>query len=60
LPHFKPTTLGVDIATKNIVLSNGQTVKAQIWDTTGKTKSRDIGSAYYSKAVGAILVYDST
>lgn len=34
LPMNKPSTIGVEFATKNIELRNGQgIVKAQIWDT---------------------------
>ena len=33
LPKTPAPTIGVEFATKNVVLRNGGTVKAQIWDT---------------------------
>ena len=33
LPKNPAPTIGVEFATKNVVLRNGGTVKAQIWDT---------------------------
>lgn len=33
LPKNSAPTIGVEFATKNVVLRNGGTVKAQIWDT---------------------------
>jgi Rab family protein len=35
LPKNPAPTIGVEFATKNVVLRNGGTVKAQIWDTAG-------------------------
>ena len=36
LPQNKPSTIGVEFATKNIELQNGGgIVKAQLWDTAG-------------------------
>ena len=34
-PETVQPTIGVCFATKNILLKNGGTVKAQIWDTAG-------------------------
>ena len=40
LPMNKPSTIGVEFATKNVELKNNQgIVKAQIWDT-GKATSK--------------------
>ena len=37
LPQNKPSTIGVEFATKNVELRNGGgIVKAQIWDTGNK------------------------
>ena len=33
MPKTPAPTIGVEFATKNVVLRNGGTVKAQIWDT---------------------------
>ncbi|KAJ3436788.1 replication factor c subunit 4 [Anaeramoeba flamelloides] len=53
------STIGVEFATKSVQIE-GQTVKAQIWDTAGQEKYRAITSAYYRGAVGALLVFDTT
>ncbi|KAL3102933.1 hypothetical protein niasHT_025841 [Heterodera trifolii] len=37
---------------------DGKTVKAQIWDTAGQGRHQPIVSAFYRRAVGALLVYD--
>lgn len=52
------STIGVEFATKNVVLNNGKIAKAQIWDTAGQERYRAITSAYYRGAMGAIIVYD--
>nr|AAL67568.1 small GTP binding protein rab11 [Babesia gibsoni] len=52
------STIGVEFATKNVVLNNGKIAKAQIWDTAGQERYRAITSAYYRGAMGAIVVYD--
>ena len=57
LPKTPAPTIGVEFATKNVVLRNGGTVKAQIWDTgnnnsliqlsiAGTERYRAICSAY--------------
>jgi len=51
------STIGVEFATKSIQ-TDGKIIKAQIWDTAGQERYRDITSAYYRGAVGALLVYD--
>ncbi|KAG6535253.1 hypothetical protein ZIOFF_000218 [Zingiber officinale] len=38
----------------------GETVKAQIWNTAGKERCPAITNAYYRVAVGALLVYEIT
>jgi len=51
------STIGVEFAVKSVQVE-GKTIKAQIWDTAGQERYRDITSAYYRSAVGAMLVYD--
>eukprot|EP00347_Sterkiella_histriomuscorum_P011443 403372434 len=60
LPKNPAPTIGVEFATKNVVLRQGGTVKAQIWDTAGQERYRAICSAHYRRALGALLVYDIT
>ncbi|KAI9322812.1 P-loop containing nucleoside triphosphate hydrolase protein [Dichotomocladium elegans] len=40
--------------------AKNQTIKAQIWDTSGQERYRAITGAYYRGAVGALVVYDIT
>ena len=48
LPQNKPSTIGVEFATKNIRLKgNGGIVKAQMWDTAGQERYKAIISAHY-------------
>jgi hypothetical protein len=54
------STIGVEFATRSDARCEGKTIKAQIWDTAGQERYRAITSAYYSGAVGALLVYDIT
>ena len=60
LPKTTAPTIGVEFATKNVMLQNGQSVKAQIWDTAGQEKYKAICGAHYKRALGALLVYDVT
>ena len=72
LPVNKPSTIGVEFATKNVELHDGHgVVKAQIWDTgnslnpfisavAGQERYKAITSAHYRRAVGALVVYDVT
>jgi len=53
-------TIGVEFATKNVKMSDGKMVKAQIWDTAGQERYRSIASSYYRGAVGALIMYDVT
>ncbi|KAI9477927.1 MAG: GTP-binding protein [Benjaminiella poitrasii] len=53
------STIGVEFATKNIEIEK-QSIKAQIWDTSGQERYRAITGAYYRGAVGALVVYDIT
>lgn len=58
--HETKSTIGVEFASKTVVVQNNTVVKAQIWDTAGQERYRAITAAYYRGAVGCILVYDIT
>ena len=60
LPKSAGPTIGVEFATKNVIMKDGATVKAQLWDTAGQEKYRAITVAHYRKALGCIIVYDIT
>ena len=60
MPRKVEPTIGVEFATKNVIMKDGATVKAQIWDTAGQEKYRAITVAHYRKALGALIVYDIT
>lgn len=52
-------TYGVEYVFRNIALPNSnQTVRAQIWDTSGAKQFLSITTTHYRFAVGAFLVYD--
>ena len=53
-------TIGVELVMKEMRMSDGVTVKAQIWDTNGSEKYRAITTAHYRKALGALIVFDLT
>jgi len=53
-------TIGVDFGHAEITLTDGTRIKVQIWDTAGQERFRAITKGYYSKAVGALIVYDIT
>ena len=51
-------TVGVDFFLKRVKVSDGKTIKLQIWDTAGQEKFRPITRSYYRNCVGVVLVYD--
>lgn len=53
-------TIGANFMLKNIVLSNGESVRLSLWDTAGQEKFRQIVETYYKGSSGVILVYDIT
>lgn len=53
------STLGIDFKFKDIQHEETR-VRMQIWDTAGQEKYRTITRAYYSGAMGIILVYSVT
>lgn len=52
------STIGVEFATRIVLSEDQKKIKTQIWDTAGQERYRAITSAYYRRAVGALLVYD--
>lgn len=57
--HDSKATIGVEFATKTVMLDNKRT-KIQIWDTAGQERYRAITHAYYKGASGALVVFDLT
>ena len=53
------TTIGIDFKVRTIEVEDKR-VKMQIWDTAGQERFRTIGTAYYRKTHGVIVVYDVT
>jgi len=51
-------TIGGSYFQQNITLSNGQSLKAHIWDTGGSERFRAMLPIYYRDAKAAIVVYD--
>jgi len=54
------STIGVDFKIKTIPLSNGKTVKLQIWDTAGQDRFKTIVSSYWRSADCGLFVFDLT
>lgn len=52
-------TIGVAITAKSLVV-NDQEVNLQIWDVAGQTLFRQFRQKFYTKAEGALLVFDLT
>ena len=52
-------TIGMDFIAKEMYVE-GQSIKAQFWDTAGQEKYRSIARSYYKLADGIVLVYDVT
>lgn len=55
----KPT-IGVEFATKNIIVNKNKLVKASIWDTAGQEQYSAITKNYFRGALGALIVFDIT
>ena len=51
-------TVGYDIQTKQLTLSNGITVKLKIWDTAGQERFRNMAAQYVKNTNGILFVYD--
>ena len=59
--NFNPTylrTIGADFALKNIKLSDGSTLTAQIWDLAGQIKFNSLRNNYIQGTHSAVIVYD--
>ena len=59
--RYKPeytSTIGVDFSVQTLQIDETK-VKLHIWDTSGQTKFRNITTAYYPGAQGAIIVYNA-
>eukprot|EP00823_Brevimastigomonas_motovehiculus_P004513 TRINITY_DN298_c0_g2_i1.p1 TRINITY_DN298_c0_g2~~TRINITY_DN298_c0_g2_i1.p1 ORF type:complete len:343 (-),score=100.90 TRINITY_DN298_c0_g2_i1:201-1229(-) len=54
------STIGVEFASRLLVMPDSKKVKCQIWDTAGQERYRSITNAYYRGALGAVLVFDCT
>jgi Ras-related protein Rab-2A len=52
-------TIGVEFGSR-VIMSNGHTIKLQIWDTVGQEAFKSITSSYFRGSIGAILVFDIT
>lgn len=50
-------TIGAAFVPKDVRLTNGKTIKLQIWDTAGEEKYRAMTQFYYRKAAGGIVVF---
>ena len=60
LPKNPTATIGAEFATMTVPLQSGGTVRAQIWDTSGRESYTAYTFAPFRRAVGAMLVYDVT
>ena len=58
--HEHDLTIGVEFGVKTILSKNGQTVKIQLWDTSGQEMFRSITRSYYRGAIVAVVVFDIT
>jgi len=54
------STIGVDVRTHQIDLSEGHSCKLQVWDTGGQQRYRPVLSTCYRNAHGVIVVFDVT
>ncbi|XP_065674816.1 ras-related protein RabC-like [Hydra vulgaris] len=52
------STIGLDQCTKEITLSDGKTVKINLWDTAGLEVAGYMTSNYYRFSKGVVLMYD--
>ncbi|MFX0100059.1 MAG: Rab family GTPase [Candidatus Hodarchaeota archaeon] len=53
-------TIGVDILTKDVTLSNGEICTLSIWDIGGQKRFEFIRTTFYKGASGALMVFDLT
>ena len=57
--QYEPT-IGVDYATKSIIVNNNSYIKCQIWDTAGQTRYAPLLTNYYRDIAGVIIMFDVT
>lgn len=53
-------TIGVDIFTKRLYADRDRQVSLQLWDIAGQTSFQQFRQSFFTKARGALLVYDLT
>ena len=54
------STIGLDFASKTIMIQNHTLIKSYIWDTAGQETFSSIIASYYRDIAGAIIVFDVT
>ena len=59
-PHHYETTIGIDFATKTILIDDNMLIKSHIWDTAGQENFASIIASYYREVAGAMVVFDLT
>ena len=50
-------TIGLNYEVKKMTLANNETIKVQIWDTSGEEKFRTVNSLFYKGAKIVLFVY---
>ena len=54
------TTLGLDFAQKKFQSKNGNEYTVKVWDTAGQERFKTLTYAFYKRADGVIIAYDTT
>ena len=57
-PITYQATIGLDFATKIIMVKDHILIKSHIWDTAGQESFSSIIASYYREVAGAIIVFD--
>ena len=60
MPKMQTHTIGVEFATKEHTLKNGNRQKVQLWDTAGLERYQAMVRAHYKRTVGCLIVYSVT
>ena len=60
LPKSLGPTIGVEFATKRVLMKDGSLIKAQIYDTSSLERFKALTVAHFRKALGFLIVYDVT
>eukprot|EP01039_Chlorochromonas_danica_P008839 gene8837-9746_t len=58
--HEHDITLGVEMGSRTVCLTRGQTIKLEIWDTAGQESYLSVTRSYYRGSDGCLLVFDLT